>query len=188
MVWSFLRLQPLWYWNKWIAFHFYHQAKCWCNGIAALIHQNKSRDASSRDALNLWKLTVTRASLQILSLTSVVKDGAAWVLGVEGNRRVNLKAEQTGLWLYLFGWHCALADGSLKTICVERAGDARQVFQHLRTQPFKGVLSVRDGAGNYKLLLCRFLKLLCTFDQLWDVGGKFKTIFCKMKYQSKSQY
>lgn len=52
------------------------------------------------------------------------------------------------------------------------------------TQTFKRVLSVRGGVAIYKLLLCGFLKLLSTYDQLGNVGGKFKANFYKMEYEN----
>lgn len=89
----------------------------------------------SVNVLHHWKPAALWMGLLNFPTTVGVKSGRIWMLGIRGNKRVNLKTEQTGDWstpASLLGWNCALADGSLKTICAERARDVWQDFQHLR--------------------------------------------------------
>lgn len=89
----------------------------------------------SVNVLYHWKSAALSMGLSNFVSTVGVKSGRIWTLGIRGNKRVNLKTEQTGDWsapASLLGWNCALADGSLKTICAARARDVWQDFQHLR--------------------------------------------------------
>lgn len=110
----------------------------------ALVHDSKCRSTRSINVLFYWILAVVWTGLLNFVTTSRVKNDRIWVLGTERNKRVNLNTEQTGDWsapASLLGWNCALADGSLKTICAERARDVWQDFQHLRKRSKEYCLS-----------------------------------------------
>lgn len=100
-----------------------------------------------------------------------------WELG----RNQNVNSEQSGAFIpaSLSGWDRALADGSLKTICAERAGDGWQDFQHLHKPSEEHCLS-----GISEAPLCAFLPLLSAHHQPGDVGGKFEANFHKMEHDN----